>query len=136
MREVGLSMDRRCLQHLGHYCQDKRVHSLICMICAQIFTDCTGSRESTAENTEAKEDAWKCRWYLPVEKQVSEIYYLSVQQTLLQWYRCHEESFKKHLSLQTYRQRFFREEEKDDQWPELQMEGNNWEWRRRLKISK
>ena len=49
MPEVGYCMDRRTLQHLTHYCNDDHVHSLVCFVCAQIFTDCSGSRKNTKD---------------------------------------------------------------------------------------
>ena len=73
MPEVGYSMDRRTGQHLLHYCNDTHVHSLICFVCAQIFTDCSGSRETGTDEKYEGKDMWRCRWYRPLHKQVTEI---------------------------------------------------------------
>ena len=49
MPEVGYCMDRRALQHVAWYCDDSNVHSLICFVCAQIYTCCTGVSEPHCE---------------------------------------------------------------------------------------
>ena len=106
MPEVGYCMDRRSLQHLVHYYNDDHVHSLVCFVCAQIFTDCSGSRENAKNADFEKSDVWRCHWYTPRSKLKTEIQYHAVKDTLLKWRRFDVNSFKRHLSLETFRERF------------------------------
>ena len=134
MPEVGYSMDRRSLRHVSTHCADGRVHSLICFMCAQVFTCCTGVGEAAAECEQEPDDAWKHRWYPPAEKQTSEIGYFSVRQSLLTWYKVHKPSFMEHLSPSQYRGRYCEEQSVDVQFPELHEDNDNWEWKRRLRL--
>ena len=81
MPEVGLSLDRRTLGTFAYYGAEKQVHSLVCFICAQIWTSTTGSAMQNMQSHVWKlEDMWRGRWYPRCHQQCSEIRYYSVEQ--------------------------------------------------------
>jgi hypothetical protein len=111
MPEVGYSFDRRTFSIFVSYGGEEQVHSLVCFICAQIYTDTTGSSSALSPPFAfTEEDIWKGYWYPSPCQQISEIQYYSVGQTLLPW-REHDEkheknSFARHLSLEQYTERY------------------------------
>ena len=137
MPEVGYCMDRRALQHIAWYCDDSKVHSLICFVCAQIYTCCTGVSEPQPEYRGEPSDSWVHHWYPPADKQVSEIRYYSVRQSLHTWHSMHPESFMEHFSLRRFRENIIRARPMthlSPNWLKSQQVGNgsrNWNYRRR-----
>ena len=134
MPEVGYCMDRRALQHVAWYCDDSNVHSLICFVCAQIYTCCTGVSEPHCEYRGEPKDSWEHHWYPPPDKQVTEIRYYSVRQSLSNWHSMHPESFLEHFSLPRFREKYCTGSTHDITFPELVEASACWEWKRKVKL--
>ena len=65
MPEVGLALDRRTLVTFAEYGAETQVHSLICVICAQIWTDTSGSVvQHMKPHVGGAADYWRGRWYV------------------------------------------------------------------------
>ena len=64
MPEVGYSFDRRTLSTFASYGGEAQVHSLVCFVCAQIWTDTTGSSSGRGRPFALKkDDIWKGHLY-------------------------------------------------------------------------
>ena len=65
MPDIGVATDRRTFRHVQEHAGDDRIHSLVCFVCAQIRTTCSGypridlSKPPDAEGAQNREiDAW------------------------------------------------------------------------------
>ena len=107
MPEVGYSMDRRSLSTFAAKGGEDNVHALICFVCAQIWTDTTGSSQQRGAAFESStDDVLQNHWYPPARQQVTEIRYYSVGQSLSKWQQYGKQSFASYMSLEKYKERY------------------------------
>ena len=99
MPPVGNQIDPRTLSTLGKYGGEEQVHSLVCTICAQVWTDTSGSSMQTGQAYAAtQEQSWRGQWYPKPHELCSEINCYTVEQTLHRWWRNDCASFELYMS--------------------------------------
>ena len=85
MGVVGNAIDRRALRQLSLRFDDDHLHSLICFVCGQIYTDVSGSVSEGGPFTASGHEVWTRYWYPPSRLMPTQIRYYSVAHTLEKW---------------------------------------------------
>ena len=63
MPDVGVTKDRLVFRHLQQHASSEQVHSLICFICAQIYTDISGSVAQRSPCSQYSDKLQSSFWY-------------------------------------------------------------------------
>ena len=126
MPDVGESKDRVLFRHLQEHASSEHVYSLVCFICAQIYTDTSGSVTPPSSSDKYSGGLQSSCWYDGKVLNTD----ISYQQGQLLIDAA--ELISESLSVDKYKSRYGKKEGVTMHIPEL--DDDKWQWRRKLQL--